>query len=190
MYGESFYNCFQYDEIVSRTGFKKLGIEHAGTLMGRGVLIDIAALKDVDILPEDYVITAVDMQQALARQQTKLQQGDVILIHTGWGKIRGVDNARYGTVSPGIGINAGVWLAQQSPLLIGSDTCCVEARNPELERTLPVHSMMLIQHGIYLLENLKLDALAAARAYEFAFIAQPLKLKGATGSAVAPVAIR
>ena len=49
--------------------------------------------------------------------------------------------------------------------------------------------MMLIQHDIYLIENLELEALAAARAYEFAFIVQPLKIKGATGSAVAPIAI-
>jgi len=54
--------------------------------------------------------------------------------------------------------------------------------------SLPIHAMMLIQHGVYLLENLELEALAAARAYEFAFIVQPLKIKGATGSAIAPVA--
>lgn len=39
-------------------------------------------------------------------------------------------------------------------------------------------------------ENLKLEALANARAYEFAFVVQPVPLKGATGMAVAPVAIR
>ena len=50
--------------------------------------------------------------------------------------------------------------------------------------------MMLIEHGIYLMENMKLDAIAAASVYEFLFIVQPLKIKGATGSAVAPVAIR
>ena len=55
---------------------------------------------------------------------------------------------------------------------------------------LPIHAMMLIQNGIHLLENLKLEKLAAANAYEFAFVMQPLKLKGATGSNVAPVAIR
>ena len=80
-------------------------------------------------------------------------------------------------------------LAAQEPMLIGTDTCCVEARRPDT-RHLPVHSMMLIQHGIYLLENLALAKLAADGVHEFAFIIQPLKLKGATGSAVAPAAIR
>ena len=39
-------------------------------------------------------------------------------------------------------------------------------------------------------ENLKLDELASKRVYEFAFVMQPLKLKGATGSTVAPIAVR
>src|SRR5262249_46212198 len=78
----------------------------------------------------------------------------------------------------------------QDPMLIAADNCCVEARPSEPPHSLPVHAMMLIQHGIYLLENLELDALATARAYEFAFIVQPLKIKGATGSAIAPIAIR
>ena len=45
-------------------------------------------------------------------------------------------------------------------------------------------------HGIHLLENLKLGELAAKRVYEFAFVMQPLKIQGATGSTVAPIAIR
>jgi kynurenine formamidase len=75
-------------------------------------------------------------------------------------------------------------------MLIAADNCCVEGRPSEPGYSLPVHAMMLIQQGIYLIENLELEKLAAARAYEFAFIVQPLKIKGATGSAVVPIAIR
>ena len=57
MYGDSFYNCFTLNEIATRSGFKKLGVENVGTLMSRGVLIDIAGLKGVDMLTEGYVIT-------------------------------------------------------------------------------------------------------------------------------------
>ena len=46
-----------------------------------------------------------------------------------------------------------------------------------------------VQSG-HLLENLKLDELAAKNVSEFAFVMQPLKLQGATGSTVAPAAIR
>jgi kynurenine formamidase len=66
---------------------------------------------------------------------------------------------------------------------------CLEVRPSVPGTNLPIHSMMVIQYGVHLLENLKLEKLAGAQAYEFAFIMQPLKLKGATGSNVAPVAI-
>ena len=190
MYGDSFYNCFKLGDIGTRTGFKKLGVENVGTLMTRGVLIDVAAFKGVDMLPESYVITPGDLQQSLAREKLTLQPGDAVVINTGWGKLKGKDNERYGKTSPGIGVAAGEWLVRQDPMLIAADNCCVEVRPSEPTLNLPVHAMMLIQFGIHLIENLKLDALAGARAYEFAFVVQPLKLKGATGSAVAPVAIR
>jgi kynurenine formamidase len=190
MYGDSFYNCFKQGDIATRSGFKKLGVETVGTLMTRGVLIDVAGLKGIDMLPGGYVITPEDLQQALARQALALQPGDAVVINTGWGKLMGHDNERYEKTSPGIGIAAGQWLVGQDPMLIAADNCCVEVRPSEPSFSLPIHAMMLIQYGIYLLENLKLEALAGAHAYEFAFIVQPLKLKGATGSTVVPVAMR
>src|SRR5574341_732081 len=54
--GNSMYNCFKVDESATRTGFTRLGIQNAGALVTRGVLIDIAALKGVDMLPETYEI--------------------------------------------------------------------------------------------------------------------------------------
>lgn len=190
MWGDSFYNCFKLGEIGTRSGFKKLGVENVGSLMSRGVLIDVAGLKGVDMLPNSYLITADDLQQALAKTNQKIEPGDAVLIRTGWSKLMGKENQRYGSVPPGIGIAAAQWLITQNPMMIAADNCCVEVRPSEPGYTLPVHAMMLIQHGIYLLENLKLDELATARAYEFAFIVEPLKIKGGTGSAVAPVAIR
>lgn len=190
MWGDSFYNCFKLGEIGTRGGFKKLGVENVGGLMTRGVLIDVAGLKGLDMLPNSYIITPDDLEQALAKAGTNLERGDAVVIRTGWAKLMGKENQRYGSTPPGIGIAAAQWLVAREPMLIAADNCCVEVRPSEPGYSLPVHAMMLIQHGIYLIENLELDALAAARAYEFAFIVQPLKLKGATGSAVAPIAVR
>jgi len=190
MWGDSFYNCFKLGDIGTRTGFKKLGVEHVGGLMTRGVLIDVAGSKGVDMLPTSYLITPEDLQQALAKANQRLQPGDAVLIRTGWSKLMGKENERYGTLNPGIGIAAGQWLVAQEPMMIAADNCCVEVRPSEKPHSLPIHAMMLIQHGVYLMENLELDALAAAHAYEFAFIVQPLKIKGATGSAIAPIAVR
>jgi kynurenine formamidase len=185
-----FYNCVKIDDAATRTGFKRLGVEKIGALFARGVLVDVAGLKGVDMLPVDYEIGVADLEAALAREHLTLQTGDAALIHTGWGRLWGVDNAKYATSSPGIGVAAAEWLAKHDVLLIGGDTAPVEILpNPDKQLDLPVHQIALVVNGIFLLENLKLDQLAAQRVYEFAFMVEPLKLRGGTGSTVAPIAI-
>jgi kynurenine formamidase len=189
--GGSLYNCFELDAIATRTGFTKLGVHNVGTLMTRGVVIDVAASKNVEMLPDAYEITVADLQRALERQKQTLEPGDAVLIRTGWSALWAKDNARYVKSNPGLGIAAAQWLAKHDPMLIGSDNWSVEvAPNPDPELSLPVHQILLVVNGIHLLENLDLHALSAARVTEFAFIVQPLKIEGGTGSTVAPVAIR
>src|SRR6266545_437970 len=188
---DSHYNCFKTGAIATRSGFTKLGIEKVGTLITRGVLIDVAALKGVDTLPDTYEITPKDLQDALARQKITLQPGDAVLINTGWHRLWAKDNARYVKSCPGIGVAAAEWLAKQDPMLVGSGNWPVEvAPNPDPKLSLPVHQVLLVVNGIHLLENLNLDQLAAKQVYLFAFVMQPLKAQGFSGSTVAPVAIR
>ena len=189
--GGSLYNCFELDAIATRTGFTKLGVHNVGMLMTRGVIIDVAASKNVEMLPDAYEITVADLQRALERQKATLQPGDAVLIRTGWSALWAKDNARYVKSNPGIGIAAAEWLAKQDPMLVGSDNWSIEvAPNPNPELSLPIHQILLVVNGIHLLENLDLHALSAGRVTEFAFIVQPLKIEGGTGSTVAPVAIR
>ncbi len=190
-HNDSHYNCFKTGDFSTRGGFNKFGMDKVGTLMTRGVLIDVAALKGVDTLPDTYEITVQDLQDALKRKNLTLAPGDAVLIHTGWGRLYGKDNARYVKSCPGIGIAAAEWLAKQDPMLIGADNWPVEvAPNPDAKLSLPVHQVALVVNGIHLLENLKLDELAAKKVNEFAFMLQPLKAAGFSGSTVAPVAIR
>jgi kynurenine formamidase len=187
----SWYNCQKVDENTARDGFKKFGIHNVGALFTRGVLIDVAGFKGVEMLGDNYEITVEDLEGALKKQNLTLQPGDAVIIHTGWGKLWGKDNARYMGKMPGIGVAAAEWLAKQDPILVGADTAPVEiSPNPDPQLSLPVHQIMLVVNGIHLLENLKLDELASKRTYEFAFVMQPLKLQGFTGSTVAPTAIR
>jgi kynurenine formamidase len=189
--GNSMYNCFKVEDIATRSGFSKLGIENVGAIMTRGVLIDVAALKGVAVLPDTYEITVADLQQALARQKLTLQPGDAAIVHTGWGTLWGKDNARYMKSNPGLGATAGEWLARQDPILVGADNSGINVTpNPDKAVSNPIHQIMLVINGIHLLEHMKLDELAAARAYEFALVLEPLKLQGATGSTVAPIAVR
>jgi kynurenine formamidase len=173
--GEGLYNCLQMADVATRA----LGVENVG------------GLKGVDTLPDAYEITAQDLEQALQRQALTLQPGDAVLIHTGWGRLWGQDNARYVKSDPGIGVAAAQWLVRQDPMLVGSDNWSVEVSpNPDQQLSLPVHQIMLVVNGIHLLENLRLEELAAARVHEFALVVQPLKIQGGTGSTVAPMAIR
>jgi kynurenine formamidase len=189
--GDALYNCFKLDEIATRTGFTKLGVERVGTLITRGVLLDVAAAKGVEMLPDTYEISVQDLELALGRTKLALQPGDAVIIHTGWGRLWGKDNTRYSKTSPGIGVTAAEWLARQDPMLVGADNTgvgVVPDVDPQVNN--PVHQMLLVVNGIHLLENLKLDELAAKQVYEFAIIVQPLKIQGGTGSTVAPVAVR
>ena len=187
----SLYNCFTLDDTMTRNGFRKLGVETMGTLMTRGVLIDIAALKGVAVLGEHYEITEKDLRDALTRQKLALQPGDAVIINTGWGALWGKDNARYMATEPGIGIGAAEWLVHQNPMLVGSDNWGVEVvHNPDPTLNEPVHQIMLVVNGVILIESLKLDELVAKGVHEFAFVVEPLKIKGATGSTIAPAAIR
>ena len=191
MIAGSMYNCVTLEEAASRTGFSKLGVEQVGALVTRGVLIDVAALKGVAVLPNSYEITPQDLQAALAAQKLTLQPGDAVLVHTGWGTWWGKDAAKYQASSPGLGVAAAEWLAKQDPMLVGADNGGVEvAPNPDKNLAGPGHQIFLVVNGIHLLENLKLDELAARKVHEFALIVEPLKIQGGTGSSVAPIAIR
>ena len=187
----SLYNCVPIEGTATRNGFTRLGVEKIGAIVTRGVLVDIAGMKGVSSLDAGYEISVDDIEAALAREHVALAPGDAVLFHTGWGRLWGVDNTRYATRSPGIGVAAAEWLAKQDVLLFGADTGPVEVLpNPDPQVDLPVHQIALVVNGIFLLENLKLDQLAASQSYEFAFVVQPLKIKGGTGSTVAPIAIR
>jgi kynurenine formamidase len=189
--GDQVYNCVDLPSISSRSGFTEMGVHTIGTVMTRGVLIDVAGLKGVPVLGDDYEITVADLEQALSRQNMQIAEGDAVLIHTGWGTLWGRENARYVRSCPGIGVAAAEWIIQRNPILMGSDNWPVECAPSKTmpDASLPVHQLALAVHGVHLLENMKLDEMAQRPEREFAFVMQPLKVQGGSGSTVAPTAI-
>jgi kynurenine formamidase len=189
--GDEIYNCVNMPSIATRGGFREMGVETVGTLLARGVLMDVAGLKGVQTLPDDYEITVADLEQALARQRVELREGDAMIINTGWGHLWARDNARYVRGCPGIGVAAAEWLIAKNPLLLGSDNWPVEVAPSKTmpNASLPVHQIALVVNGVHLLENMKLDELVASGRSEFCFMMQPLRMRGFTGSTVAPAAM-
>jgi kynurenine formamidase len=157
----------------------------------RGVLLDVAAVKGVEMLEGGHEVTAADLDEAVKRQGVTLGAGDAVLIHTGWGNLWMKDNAKYNSGQPGIGVAAGEWLAKANPIPVGSDNWGIEVRPPpDKDLVFPVHQLLVTTYGIFLLENLDLDTLARDKVAEFAFVVLPLKIKGGTGSTVAPIAMK
>ena len=189
--GEEGYNCVNVPRISGRNGFAEMGVGTVGTIFTRGILIDVAALKGVPTLPDTYEITPDDLQAALARQHTRVEEGDAVIIHTGWGLLWARDNARFVASCPGLGVAAAEWILRQNPMLMGSDNWPVECSPSKTlpDASLPVHQLALAVYGVHLLENMKLDLLARRTEREFAFVMQPLKVQGGSGSTVAPVAM-
>lgn len=151
----------------------------------------MAAYKGVDRLDIGEVITADDLRNALANQDSEIREGDVVLIHTGHGQLWMVDNDEYNRGGPGIGMDAARWLASQKIVMTAADTWAVEvipSEDPEM--AFPLHQELLVRHGIYNMENLNLTKLANDKVYEFAFMFSPAKLKGATGSPGNPIAVK
>lgn len=186
-----YYNGLTQDEVHGTYGLKKLGIENLPPFFTRGVLLDVLALKGGERLPIDYVITVDDIQQTLRRQNVREPgEGDVVLFRTGHGKLWKKDNAEFNKGCPGPGLTAGRWLVDRKVVVVGADTWPVEAV-PGEDPNVPFgcHALWLTMNGMYINENLDLEALAADRAYEFAWSFNPLPLKGGTGSPGNSVAI-
>ncbi len=165
-------------------------------LVSRAVLLDVARWKNGDASPltPGYEITAKDLEQTAKHFKVRIRRGDTVFIRTGWGPYFKSDAALYaGAASPGPGVEAADWLIKQGARIVGNDTLTFEKRPPITMtpkfQVFPVHMRLIADSGIYIIENLDLEALAKARAYHFAAVIPPLKVKGGTGSALRAFAI-
>lgn len=199
-----YYNGFTEEELTGRNhglgGLEALGVEHAKPIITRGVLIDVAAYKGVPVLDSRYEVTAADLRGALAKQgiaEDRIERGDAILLNYGWAiywdNPQKYNDGRFGVGenrgSPGLGVGAAQWLTSKGVVMVGADSCCVQAMpslQPEVHN---VHHELLFG-GVYILENMDLRELARDRVYEFLYLTLPERIKGATGSPVRPIAVR
>ena len=168
------------------------GAETIAPLLCRGVLLDIPRAKGVERLIDDYEVTRGDLEAALALAGATLREGDAILIRTGWAQLYGDPVAFEGLEkgTPGPGVEGARWLADFRPRAIGSDTIPLERLPPaEAVPSLPVHSLLLVERGIHIIEILNVEEIAQKRVSVFTFFLSPLKIVGATGVPARPLAI-
>jgi kynurenine formamidase len=187
-HGEIF-NHFKVDEHIGSRTWNVCGAEKHPPVIARGVLLDVAALHGVDELPPSFGIGPKEIADCLKHQGTELRPGDVVLLRTG--RIRAwPDPGRYMTDPPGLTRDGAVTLTQAGAIMIGSDTHTLEQTpSADPENWLVVHTYLLAEAGVPLIEIVNLEELAASKVHEFAFFGACLKLRGATGSPMRPVAM-
>jgi kynurenine formamidase len=175
----------------TQAGFRQLGVETVPPLLGRGVLLDVAGWKGTSPLPRYHSISADELQACAAAQQVEVAAGDVLLVRTGFGALWH-DEAAY-LQAAGVNKSGSLWAAQRSVRAVGADNMSWDVpgeRDPDTGATLFGHFYLLAQKGIYIMENLNLEALSRAGCHTFAFVGIPLKFTGATGSPFRPLALR
>lgn len=184
------WNGFSADRHLGDRGWTRGGAENIPPILARGVLIDVAAAKGVDMLPNDYRITRDDLIAALDRQRMALAEGDVVLIRTGRMQ-RYEDAAAYMADPPGLGMAAARYLVEEGgAMIVGADNLSFEAFPSEVDGNyVPLHTYLLAQTGTPIIELAYLEELARDQVYEFAFIGGSLKLRGADAAPLRPIAI-
>jgi kynurenine formamidase len=178
------------DAQVGDSGLTKRHVAELPPFIGRAVVIDVPGSQGRDQLDPGEEVSVADLEGALGAAGAGVEPGDAVLIRTGWGA-RWPDQDRFfpaGGDQPGPGETAARWLADQRVGVVGSDTMAFEhalaARN-----AMPVHSLMLREAGIPILEKLRLEEITAAGVTVCLLIVLPLLVRGATGCPVRAVAL-
>ncbi|WP_027872777.1 cyclase family protein [Spongiibacter marinus] len=184
------WNGFSAAKYLGDRGWQRGGVEKFPPIIARGVMLDIAALHQQAMLPDGYRITKDDIVASLARQGLQLHPGDVVLLRTG--RMQRYERAAaYMDSPPGLGLEAAKYLAEDAGVMVvGADNLSLEAFPSELDSDyVPVHTYLLAQRGVPIIELAYLEELAKDRVYEFAFIAAGLRLRGADAAPLRPIAI-
>lgn len=168
------------------------GIDKLAPVVAPGVLLDVPGYHGLESLPGGHGIGPDDLSATAAAAQITIAPGDAVLVRTGWGTRFTDPDAFLGheTGVPGVSEEGARWLADQGVRITGSDTTAYEQILPKRGHALlPVHRLLLVERGINIIEMLNLELLRDADVYRFVFVMAPLKIIGATGSPVRPLAV-
>jgi kynurenine formamidase len=177
--GNRGYNGWSVAEMARPNGVARLGIETVPQIVTRGWLVDVSSsgLEAGGVIGRDSV---VDIDP---------EPGDAVLFHTGWGQ-HWMEAEAYLSGEPGPGMELAEWLAKRGVALTGCDTWSygpVPAEEPS--RPFAVPQMLNVRHGVFIVENLDTEALAADGVSQFALVLTHPKHRGATGAWTSPIAL-
>jgi kynurenine formamidase len=195
-YDGRLYNETPNTVVQAEGGAQRLGIEHFGPVVTRGVLLDVARTLGFDHFEDNHAITGDDLDAAAAFGAVTVQAGDAVLVRTGQMHfLRAGDKQRYAMPSPGLSTQSIEWLRDHDVAAVATDTMtfeCYPCEDPAI--FMPVHMIHLRDMGLVQGQNWFLDDLATDCAadgqHDFLLVAPPLPLTGAVGAPVVPVALK
>lgn len=188
--GQQMYGGRSADQVIGDLGLYDLGAEMIPAIIARAVLLDVAATEGKSTLAGGQAVTREMLQAAETAAGTRIGAGDVALIRTGWGQFYHADAAKYVKSEPGLDLDAAQYLTEAGVTAIGADNMAIEVMpgtDPKI--SMPVHQHALVECGVYLIENMDLDALANSGRKEICFVMLAIRVKGATGTPARPVAL-
>jgi kynurenine formamidase len=207
---DCYFNQIAMGKFINQNNMTKLGLEHLKSFATRGVVLDMVKVFQAagklktnaacrkPCLDGGTLITTADLQAGLRMYNVTLREGDIVIIHTGWGDLFEQfpkQNAVYNSAAPGIGKDAAKWLVSQKVVAVGLDTWVVEViPSEDPKEAFPVHNILLTDNGIHIIENVRTDLIAAEAATTnratFFFSMTVPKAVGMTGNFVAIEGIR
>jgi kynurenine formamidase len=188
-YHGKIWNWFSAEQHLASRHWTVAGPDRYPPLIARGVMIDVAAALGVSVLAESHPIGPDELTDALRRQKVEVGPGDVVLVRTGRMSLW-PEPDRYLPREPGLTRAGAQFLAEAGAALIGADNIALEqlpADDPENWMT--VHTYLLAEAGVPIMEVVNLEELASEQCYEFCFIGATLKLRGATAGPIRPLAL-
>ncbi|MFI0473250.1 cyclase family protein [Halomonas sp. HMF6819] len=190
------------EDMESPSRAKRLGVENMAMhgMQGRGVLVDLARVFG----PGRTLVGYHELMHALETLGVTVEAGDMLVMRTGFAeeivKMNGSPDLdtlkRTGAVLDGRDKALLEWISDSQISALCADNYAVENADHELTETdcckLPLHHHCLFKLGLPLAELWHLGPLAewlhAHRRTRFFLTAPPLRLPGAIGSPVTPVA--
>ncbi len=191
------YNGYPATDVKSNGAVRNTVMALKDGLLGRGVLLDVPASREVDFLDVNEAIRMQDLEAAEARQGLRVGSGDILIVSTGRDARR---TAAGGDLDPfdmglaGLHPECLPWLHEREVAVLAGDG--ISDMMPGLDIAdwpFPVHQIGIAGIGLHLIDNCHLQPLAERcrerRSWAFLFTLAPIRIVGGTGSPVNPIAL-
>jgi kynurenine formamidase len=197
-YDDQLYNGYPASAVTS-LGATRNSIDRvdAKGIVSRAVLLDVARHRGRDHVEPNDAIGPAELDAVCARQDVEVRPGDIVLVRTGWWPqfAQMGDGTAWRAGCPGLSWTAAEWLHEREAAAVAADNVAVEAGRCDVDGVqLPMHLLCLRDMGMMLGEIWDFEDLAADCAedgvYEMQLIAPPLRITGAVGSPINPIALK